>query len=120
MWSRFVKVRKNTFLWLQTTETGDKFAVTTLAHAGLTLGDGRASAQNGAAGRPDIKYAHSRISQHTAKLCRGALKALKHCIAYCKETQYWCFRQTANGKDVGGRFYSDSGHAGNAEIQNER
>ena len=32
-------------------------------------------------GRPDIKYTHSRITQHMAKLCHGALKALKHCIA---------------------------------------
>ena len=40
-------------------------------------------------GRPDIKYAHSRISQHMAAPCCGALKALKHCIAYCKETQYF-------------------------------
>ena len=71
-------------------------------------------------GRPDIKYAYSRISQHMAKSCRDALKALKHCIAYCKQTQYWCFRQTANGKDVGWRFYSDADHAGNAESQNER
>ena len=70
-------------------------------------------------GRPDIKYTHSRITQHMAKLCHGALKALKHCIAYCKETQHWCFRQTANGKDMGWRFYSDSDHASNAEIQNE-
>ena len=71
-------------------------------------------------GRPDIKYAHSRISQHMAAPCRGALKALKHLIAYCKETQYWCFRQTAGSKDVSWSFYSDSDHAGNAESQNER
>ena len=71
-------------------------------------------------GRPDIKYAHSRISQHMAAPCRGALKALKHLIAYCKETQYWCFRQTAGSKDVIWSFYSDSDHAGNAESQNER
>ena len=55
-----------------------------------------------------------------ANACRGALKALKHCIAYCKETRYWCFRQTVDGKDVGWSFYSDSDHAGNAETQNER
>ena len=30
LWSRFVKVRKNSFLCLQTIETGDEFAVTTL------------------------------------------------------------------------------------------
>jgi hypothetical protein len=71
-------------------------------------------------GRPDIKYAHSRISQHMAAPCKGALKALKHLIAYCKETQYWCFRQTAGSKDVSWSFYSDSDHAGNAESQNER
>ena len=52
--------------------------------------------------------------------CKGALKALKHLIAYCKETQYWCFRQTAGSKDVSWSFYSDSDHAGNAESQNER
>ena len=68
----------------------------------------------------DIKYAHSRISQHMANLCCGALKALKHCITYCKEMWYWCFRQTVDGKDVGWSFYSDSDHAGNAETQNER
>ena len=69
-------------------------------------------------GRPDIKYAHSRISEHMANPCRGAFKALKHCTAYCKETR--CFRQTVDGKDVGWSFYSDSDHARNAETQNER
>ena len=71
-------------------------------------------------GRPDIKYAHSRISQHMAAPCRGALKALKHCIAYCKETRHWCFRQTEDSPDFGWSFYSDSDHAGNSEVQNER
>ena len=71
-------------------------------------------------GRPDIKYAHSRISQHMAAPCQGALKALKHLIAYCKETRYWCFRQTKGSKNVSWSFYSDSDHAGNAEVQNER
>ena len=46
----------------------------------------------------DIKYAHSRTSQHMANLCCGAPKALKHCITCCKEMWYWCFRQTVDGR----------------------
>ena len=34
-------------------------------------------------GRPDLKYAHSRISQHMAKPTLGALEALHHCLRYC-------------------------------------
>ena len=70
-------------------------------------------------GHPDVKYAHSRISQHMANLCYGALKALRYCITYCKEMQYWCFRQTVDGKDVGWSFYSNSDHTRNVETQNE-
>ncbi len=37
-------------------------------------------------GRPDIAYAHSRISQHMARPNESALQALKHCCGYLKRT----------------------------------
>ena len=44
-------------------------------------------------GRPDLKYAHSRISQHMAKPTMGALQALHHCLCYCWFTKNPCLHQ---------------------------
>ena len=71
--------------------------------------------------RPDLKYAHSRISQHMADPRRGALKAVLHAIRYCSSTRTACLYQPYGSKHaVQWHFYSDSDHAGNAEHQNKR
>jgi hypothetical protein len=69
--------------------------------------------------RPDVKYAHSRISQHMATPGRGALRAVLHAVRYCSSTRTACLHQPY-GADAEWEFYSDSDHAGNAELQNKR
>ena len=69
--------------------------------------------------RPDIKYAHSRISQHMATPRKGALKAVIHAVKYCSSTKTACLFQPY-GECAEWGFFSDSDHAGNAEVQNKR
>ena len=82
-------------------------------------------------GRPDIAYAHSRISQHMARPNESALQALKHCCGYLKRTSHLALKsklydeEAHAGKwqyqgNAGWRFYSDSDFAGNSEVQNKR
>ena len=82
-------------------------------------------------GRPDVAYAHSRISQHMANPNEAALEALKHCCGYLKATSHYALRSmlyeedewagNPNFKDTNQwRFYSDSDFAGNSEAQNRR
>ena len=87
-------------------------------------------------GRPDLKYAHSRISQHLAHPSVGALGALMHAVRYCHFTKQYCLCQSAvnsNGelKDEthphfklysceGWGLYCDSDQSGNTEVQNKR
>ena len=70
-------------------------------------------------GRPDLRYAHSRISQHMAAPCKGALSAVKRAVKYCMNTRDWCLRQSKDQPAAWSHF-SDSDHAGNAERQNYR
>ena len=70
-------------------------------------------------GRPDLRYAHSRISQHMAAPCKGALSAVKTAVKYCKNTRDWCLWQP-KGQPAPWSHFSDSDHAGNAERQNYR
>ena len=73
-------------------------------------------------GRPDLKYAHSRISQHMAKPTRGALAALHHCLRYCWFTKNLCLHQPA-GKGLHPdewEFSCDSDQSGNTEENNNR
>jgi hypothetical protein len=69
--------------------------------------------------RPDVKYAHSRISQHMATPRKGALKAVIHAVKYCSSTKTACLFQPY-GEHAEWGFFSDSDHAGNAEVQNKR
>ena len=39
-------------------------------------------------GRPDVAYAHSRISQHMANPNDSSLEALKHCACYLEATSH--------------------------------
>ena len=96
-------------------------------------------------GRPDVAYCYSRIGQHSATPSRSALAALLRAFQYL--LQYKTLSLSAPfsmpdrhlsyevGPSSGGaqnwseghpnpetafRFYTDSDHAGNAEIQNRR
>ena len=73
-------------------------------------------------GRPDLKYAHSRISQHMAKPTMGALAALHHCLRYCWFTKNLCLHQP-RGKGLlpeEWEFSCDSDQSGNTEENNNR
>jgi len=70
-------------------------------------------------GRPDVKLAHSRISQHMANPNKGMHKAVIHALLYCKNTKTLCLHQPFSSSGAW-RFFSDSDHAGNAEPQNSR
>ena len=70
-------------------------------------------------GRPDMKYTHSRISQHMSAPKRGALAAVIHTMKYCTSTLTACLFQPY-GCDGEWRLTTDSDHAGNAEAQNKR
>jgi hypothetical protein len=92
--------------------------------------------------RPDIAYAHSRISQHMATPNESALKTLKRTFAYLKGTAYLALSAPLYGSDLdvtnrsifnptsqdatqanvsaGWEFFVDSDFAGNSEVQNKR
>ena len=72
-------------------------------------------------GHPDLKYAHSRISQHMAKLM-GVLQALHHCLWYCWFTKSLCLHQPrASGiRPEDWEFWCDSDQSGNTEENNNR
>ena len=46
-------------------------------------------------GRPDLKYAHSRISQHLAHPSVGSLGTLMHAIRYCHFSKHYCICQSS-------------------------
>jgi len=70
--------------------------------------------------RLDLRYTHSRISQHLGSPTISALKAAKHAALYAYSTSDLCIRQPKSVVECSWRVYSDSDHAGNAEIQNKR
>ena len=81
--------------------------------------------------RPDVAYAHSRIGQHMANPTRGALRAVKRVCAYLQKTSEYAlvsplhyehldFIPEGVEEQYGWAFFSDSDHAGNAEVQNKR
>ena len=70
-------------------------------------------------GRCDLKYAHSRISQHMAAPCKGALRAVMQAVRYASATRTLCIFQP-RGAAHRWSHSSDSDHAGNIEPQNER
>ena len=69
--------------------------------------------------RPDLKYSHSRISQHMSEPTAGALEAVRHAVRYCATWDKLCLHQPYGARKVRAH-YSDSDHAGNAEPQNKR
>ena len=54
-----------------------------------------------------------------AALGRGALRAVLHAVRYCSSTRTTCLHQPY-GAEAEWEFFSDSDHAGNAELQNKR
>ena len=69
--------------------------------------------------RIDLRFAHSRISQHMAAPTVGAIDAAKQAVKYCMATRELCLYQPFAGVKSWSH-YSDSDHAGNAEIGNKR
>ena len=69
--------------------------------------------------RCDLRLAHSRISQHMASPVKGAIEAARQAVKYCKATRELCLFQPYHGVK-GWSHYSDSDHAGNAEVGNRR
>ena len=70
-------------------------------------------------GRPDLKLAHSRISQYMSKPNLGMYNAVRHALLYCANTANYCLHQP-HGEEAAWTFFSDSDHAGNAEPDNKR
>ena len=70
-------------------------------------------------GRPDLKLAHSRISQYMSQPNLGMYKAVRHAMLYCANTATHCLYQPHN-EDAKWSMFSDSDHAGNAEPNNKR
>ena len=70
-------------------------------------------------GRPDLRFSHQRIAQHMASPNRGALRAVLQVIRYASATRDLCLMQEKH-KAFGWCHFSDSDHAGNAELQNCR
>ena len=70
-------------------------------------------------GRPDVKYAHSRISQHMSSPKRGALAAVVQAAKRCASTMTACLFQPYGSEDKL-RLTTGSDHVGNAEPQNKR
>jgi hypothetical protein len=84
--------------------------------------------------RCDVAYAYSRIAQHSATPTQSALAAVRKTFAYLKGTHDLCLCAEVYDPDrnvtqimdssketpVLWRFYTDSDHAGNSEVQNKR
>ena len=70
--------------------------------------------------RLDLRYTHSRISQHLAAPTISALNAARNSVLYAFSTSEYCICQPRDVSECDWRVYSDSDHAGNAEIQNKR
>lgn len=70
--------------------------------------------------RLDLRYAHSRISQHLGNPSHAALHAALYAVRYAYETRTLCIRQSFSNTEANWRCYSDADHAGNSELQNRR
>ena len=80
--------------------------------------------------RVDVAHAFSRIGQHSAKPSEESYEAVVHCIAYLDQHRSLCLFQELHSvpetveheehPQHGFKFYCDSDHAGNTEIQNKR
>ena len=84
--------------------------------------------------RCDIAYVYSRIGQHTATPNQSAIQAVRRAFSYLLGTKDYCIRAPMYGsaRDINTitsalsdavnvwRFYCDTDHAGNSEVQNRR
>ena len=70
-------------------------------------------------GRCDVRLAHSRISQYMAAPTKGAVEAARQAVKYCMATRELCLYQP-HSLTHEWRHFSDSDHAGNAEVGNKR
>ena len=83
--------------------------------------------------RCDVAYTYSRIAQHSAKPTKAAMQAVVRAFKYLYQTRTMALSApyTAPDRNVANststqeheypwRFFSDSDHAGNAEVQNRR
>ena len=70
--------------------------------------------------RFDISHDYSRISQHNASPCKGALKALKDVFRYLKGTKNFAIGCSIYCEENRFEFSTDSNHGGNKEAQNKR
>ena len=83
--------------------------------------------------RPDIAYAHSRMSQHLSQPTESAWEAIMRCCNYLRGTSDMCIAAPrypgdkhlkgmpdADSVSHGWEFYSDSDFAGNSEEENNR
>ena len=85
-------------------------------------------------GRPDVAYAHSRVSQHMANPTISSFECVVHIYGYLKGSKAWCLGKcldesidlslssisNSSYDDELWDFYSDTDHAGNSEDQNKR
>ena len=69
--------------------------------------------------RLGVALAHSRISQHMANPCVGALEALKRTWQYLQQHKQLCLHQPFDSSNNWG-FWCDSDHAGNPLESNNR
>ena len=70
--------------------------------------------------RLDIRYAHSRISQHLGQPSRAALNAALAAVRYAYNTRSLVIQQPFHVTSPNWVAYSDADHAGNSELQNKR
>ena len=70
--------------------------------------------------RLDIRYAHSRISQHLGQPTRAALNAALAAVRYAYNTRSLVIQQPFHVTSHNWVAYSDADHAGNCELQNKR
>ena len=85
--------------------------------------------------RLDVSYAYSRVAQHSANPTKSALDTVYRIFQYLESSKTYCLASNLYGKDIDvnnaasnvnnneqdlWRFFTDSDHAGNAEIQNRR
>ena len=68
--------------------------------------------------RPDISYAHSRISQHLSSPTKGAYDAAIYATRYVKGTMNLGLESMKDNSPNEFVFFTDSDHAGNREPQN--
>ena len=70
--------------------------------------------------RLDLRYAHSRLSQHLARPTLAVFEATVQAVRYAYATKHFVIEQKYSQTESDWKCYSDSDHAGNSELQNKR